>query len=40
MKYFELEGALEVRVVQAHILQTKKVKPKGVMSFVQGYAAN
>lgn len=40
MKYFELEGALEIRVIQACILQTKKLKPTGVMSFVQGYTAN
>lgn len=40
MKYFELEGALDVRLVQAHILPRKKQKPKGVMSFAQGYAAN
>lgn len=33
MKYFEPEGTLEKRVIQEHILRTKKLMPRGIMSF-------
>lgn len=40
MKYFELEATLEIRAIQAHTLQTKKLKPRGIMSFAQGYISS